>query len=98
MQQTVKYCFRKAGYRRGQLSGVTDIVMRNKDDDDAFQHEWQKFSGMDNEKFDDYMSVDSHLGTSGVDTVEELCESPVGATLLEGAEEEGEDTELCRSA
>jgi hypothetical protein len=25
--------------------------------------------------------------------VEELCESHVGATLLEGAEEEGEDTE-----
>jgi hypothetical protein len=29
--------------------------MRNEDDDDAFQHDWQKFSGMDNEKFDDYI-------------------------------------------
>jgi hypothetical protein len=42
--------------------------MRNEDDDDAFQHNWQKFSGMDNEKFDDYVSVDSHLATSGVNT------------------------------
>jgi hypothetical protein len=37
--------------------------------------------------------VDSHLATSGVSTVEELCESHVRATLLEGAEDEGEDTE-----
>jgi hypothetical protein len=67
--------------------------MRNEDDDDAFQHDWQKFSCMDNKKFDDYISVDSHLATSSVDTVVELCESHVGSTLLEGAEEEGVDTE-----
>jgi hypothetical protein len=67
--------------------------MRNEDDDDALQHDWRKFSGMENEKFDDYVSVDSRLVTSGVNTVEELCESHVGATLLEGAKEEGEDTE-----
>jgi hypothetical protein len=67
--------------------------MRNEHDDNAFQHDWQKFSGMDNEKFDDYVSVDTHLATSSVNTVEELCESHVGATLVEGAEEEGEDTE-----
>jgi hypothetical protein len=67
--------------------------MRNEDDDDAFQHDWQNFSGMDSEKFDQYVSVDSHLVTSGVNTVEELCESHVGATLIQGAEQEGEDTE-----
>jgi hypothetical protein len=38
--------------------------MRN-EDDDAFL-DWQKFSGMDNETFDDYVSVDSYLVTSGV--------------------------------
>jgi hypothetical protein len=70
-QHTIEYCFRKAGYGHGQLSGVSDIVMRHEDDDDAFQHDWQKFSGMDNEKFD-YASVDSHLATSSVNTVEEL--------------------------
>jgi hypothetical protein len=66
--------------------------MRN-EDDDAFQHDWQKFSGMDSETFDEYVSVDSHLATSGVNTVDELCESHVGAILIQGAEEEAEDTE-----
>jgi hypothetical protein len=62
--------------------------MRNEDGDDAFHHDWQKFSGMDNEKFD-YISVDSHLATSGVNTVAKLCDSHVGAPRVEGAEEEG---------
>jgi hypothetical protein len=47
--------------------------MRNEDDDDAFHHDWQKFSGMDNETFDHYISVESHLATSCVNTVKELC-------------------------
>jgi hypothetical protein len=51
----------------------------------------KRFSGMDNEKFDDYVSVDSHLATSGFNTVEELCKSHVRAVLLQGTEEE--DTE-----
>jgi hypothetical protein len=67
--------------------------MRNEDDNEAFRHDWQKFRGMDNEKFDDYVSVDNHLASSRVNTVEQLCESHVGATLLKGPEEEGEDTE-----
>jgi hypothetical protein len=48
---------------------------------------------MDNKKSDDHVSVDSHLATSGVNTVQQLRASRVGATLLEGAEEEREDTE-----
>jgi hypothetical protein len=67
--------------------------MRNEDEDDAFLHDWQKFSGMDNEKFDDCVSVGSHLATSSVNTVEELCKSHVEITRVEGAEEEGEDPE-----
>jgi hypothetical protein len=96
--QAIEYCFQKADHGRGQLSGVSDVVMRNEDDNDAFQHDWQKFSVMDSEKFDEYVSVDSHLATSGVNTVEELCENHMGATLIQGAEEEGEDTEpeLCQ--
>jgi hypothetical protein len=74
-QQTIEYYFRKTGYRRGQPPGVSDVAMGNEDDDYAFHHDWQKFSGMDNEKFDDYVSVDNQLTTSGVNTVEELCES-----------------------
>jgi hypothetical protein len=49
--------------------GASDVIMRNEDDDSAFQHNWQKFSGVDNEKFDNYVSVGSHLVTTGVNMV-----------------------------
>jgi hypothetical protein len=58
--------------------------VRNVDDDYAFHHNLQKFSGMDNNKFDDYVSVDSHLVTNGVNTAEELCASHMGAGSVEG--------------
>jgi hypothetical protein len=48
---------------------------------------------MDNEEFDDYVSVDSHLAISGFNTVEELCKSHVRAAPLQGTEEEGEDSD-----
>jgi hypothetical protein len=38
--------------------------------------------------------VGSHLAIGGVKTVQQLRENHVGTTLWEGAEEEGEDTEL----
>jgi hypothetical protein len=64
--------------------------VRNEDDDDSFHHNWKKFIGIDNEKFDDYVTVDSHLVTIGVDTVEELCESRTCAFSLEGEDSEPE--------
>jgi hypothetical protein len=73
-QQTLEYCLRKAGCWRGQPSDVSDVAMRNEDEDDAF-HDWQKFSGMGNEKFDYYVSVHSHLPTGCFNTVTELCEA-----------------------
>jgi hypothetical protein len=66
--------------------------MRN-EDDDAFRN-WQKFSGMDNETFDDHVSVDSYLATSGANTVKELCESHVGTMSVEGEDSEPEP-KLC---
>jgi hypothetical protein len=99
-QQTLEYFFKKAGYGHGQPSDVSDITMRNEDEDDVF-HAWQKFSGMDNEKFDDFVSVDSHLVASGVNTVKELCESHMGTLSVEGEEEEGKianlNSKLCRT-
>jgi hypothetical protein len=83
-QQKLEYCFRKTGYGRGQPSDVSDVAMRHEDDDDVF-HAWRKFNGIDNEKFDDYTSVDSDLATSSVNTVKELCESHVGTLSVEGA-------------
>jgi hypothetical protein len=38
---------------------------------------------MDNDKFGDCVSVNSHLKTSGVDTVKELCVSHVGTWSVE---------------
>jgi hypothetical protein len=46
-----------------------------------------------NEKFDNFVSVDSHLATSGVNTEEDLRESHMGALSVEGEEEEGENSE-----
>jgi hypothetical protein len=61
--------------------------MRNDDNADA-SHNWQKLSGMDNEKFDDYMSVDSHLAIGGINMRKELCDSNVGTLSMEGEDSE----------
>jgi hypothetical protein len=66
-KQTIENCFRKAGYAQGQSSGDSDVVLTN--DDDDFCQDWEKFSGMNKDKFEDYVSVDSHVATCGVETV-----------------------------
>jgi hypothetical protein len=43
---------------------------------------------MDNEKFDDYVSVDSHLVASSVSTMKELCKSHMGTMSMEGEDSE----------
>jgi hypothetical protein len=53
-QQTIENCFRKAGYVQGQSSGDSDVVLTN--DDDDFRQDWEKFSGMNKDKFEDYVS------------------------------------------
>jgi hypothetical protein len=52
-QQTIQNCFRKAGYVQGQSSGDSDVVLTN--DDDDFRQDWEKFSGMNKDKFEDYV-------------------------------------------
>jgi hypothetical protein len=83
-QQTIENCFLKAGYMQGQSSGDSDVVLTN--DDDDFRQGWEKFSGMNKDKFEDYVSVDSHVATSGVETVQELCVSLVVSGSVEGEE------------
>jgi hypothetical protein len=87
-QQTIENCFQKAGYVQGQSSGDSDVVFTN--DDDDFGQDWEKFSGMNKDKFEDYVSADSHMATSGVETLQELCVSLVASGSVEGEEEDGE--------
>jgi hypothetical protein len=92
-QQTIENYFRDAGYVQGQSSGDSDVVFTNADDD--FRHDWEKFSGMNKDIFEDYVSVDSHVTTSGVEKVQELCESLAASGSVEREEgREEEDGEL----
>jgi hypothetical protein len=90
-QQTIENCFWKAGYVQGQCSGDSDIILTN--DDNDFRQDWEKFSGMNKDIFEDYVSVDSHVATSGVETVQELCESLAASGSVEGEGGEKEDGE-----
>jgi hypothetical protein len=83
-QQTIENCFRKAGYVQRQSSGDSDVILTN--DDDDFCPDWEKFTGMNKDIFEDYVSVDRHVATSGVETVEELCESLVASGSVDGEE------------
>jgi hypothetical protein len=83
-QQTIDNCFQKAGYVQGQSSGDSDVVLTNNDDD--FRQDWEKFSSMNKDKFQNYVSVDSHVATCGVETVQELCVSLGASGSVEGAE------------
>jgi hypothetical protein len=90
-QQAIKNCFRRAGYVQGQSSGDSDVVLTN--DDDDFCQDWEKFSGMNKDIFEDNVSVDSHVVTGHVETVQELCESLVASGSVEGEGGEKEDGE-----
>jgi hypothetical protein len=72
---------------QGQSSGDIDVLT------DDFREDWEKFSCMNKDKFEDYFSVYSHVATSGVETVQELCESLVVSGSVEGGLGEEEDDE-----
>jgi hypothetical protein len=91
-QQTIENCFWKAGYVQGQSSGDSVVVLTN-----DFRQDWEKFSGMNKDKFEDHVSVDSHVATCGVETVQELCVSLVASGSVEGEGEEDGEPEVVPS-
>jgi hypothetical protein len=74
--------FSESGYVQGQSSGDSDVVLTNNYDD--FRQDWEKFSGMNKDIFEDYVSVDSQVATSGVETLQELCESLLASGSVQG--------------
>ena len=45
------------------------------DDDDDFGQDWEELCRAQKYDFQSYVSVDRHVATSGVETVEELCKA-----------------------
>jgi hypothetical protein len=66
-QQTIQNCFRKAGYK--YQSNVNKI----KNDDDDFGQDWEELCRDQICDFQNYVSGDRDVATSGVSTVEEMC-------------------------
>jgi hypothetical protein len=83
-QQTIQNCFHKAGHKY-QSDGNE---MANDDDDDFGQY-WEELCRAQKYNFQSYVSVDRHVATSGVETVEELCEAFGSTRSVE--EDDGED-------
>jgi hypothetical protein len=79
--------FSESWLRAGKSSGDSDVLTN---DDYDFRQDWEKFSGMNKNKFEDYFSVDSHVATCGAETVQKLCVSLVASRSVEG-EEGGEE-------
>jgi ribosomal protein S19E (S16A) len=69
-QQIIQNCFRKAGYM--YQSNVNEMATN---DDDDFGKDWEELCGAQKYDFQNYISVDRDVATSGISTVEELCEA-----------------------
>ena len=60
------------------------------DDDDDFGQDWEELCRAQKYDFQSYVSVDRHVATSGVGTVEELCEAFWSTRSVEEDENEQE--------
>jgi ribosomal protein S19E (S16A) len=74
-QQTIQNCFCKAGYK--YQSNVNKMATNYDDDDydNDFGQGWEELCGAQKYDFQNYVSVDRNVTTSGVSTVEKLCEA-----------------------
>jgi hypothetical protein len=60
-------------------------------DDDDFGQDWEELCRAQKYDFQSYVSVDRHVATSGIETVEELCEVFGSARSVEEEDEEDEN-------
>jgi len=89
-QQTIQNCFRKARYKY-QSDGNE---MAN--DDDDFGQDWEELCRAQKYDFHSYVSLDRDVATSGVETVEELCEAYGSTRSVEEKNEEENGAKLRR--
>jgi hypothetical protein len=61
------------------------------DDDDDFGQDWEELFRAQKYNFQSYISVDHRVVTSGVETVEELCEAFGSTRSVEEEDEEDEN-------
>jgi hypothetical protein len=60
------------------------------DDDDDFGQDWEELCGAQKYNFKKYVSMDRDVATSGVSTVEELCEAYESTRSVEEKNKEDE--------
>jgi hypothetical protein len=88
-QQTIQNCFRKAGYK--YQSNGNEMANDDDDDDDDFGQDWEELCRAQKYDFQNYVSVDRNVATSGVSTVEELCDASGSARCVEEKNKEDEN-------
>jgi ribosomal protein S19E (S16A) len=86
-QQTIQNCFRKAEHK--YQSDGNEIANDDDYDYNDFGQGWEELCRAQKYDFQSYVSVDRHVATSGVETVEELCEV-FGSTRSVEEEDENE--------
>jgi hypothetical protein len=83
-QQTIQNCFHKVGHK--YQSGGNEMA-NDDDDDDDFGQDWEELCTAQKYDFQSYISMDRHVATNGVETVEELCEAFGSTRSLEEQDE-----------
>jgi hypothetical protein len=88
--QTIQNCFRKAGYKY-QSNG--NEMVNDDDDDYDIGEDWEELCRAQKHNFHSYITVDRNVATSGISTVEELCEAYGSTRIVEEKNKEDENVQ-----